>query len=77
MPDVNVTKPIIASVPDVLYTFLVANITCLTSEQQPSLDGGILSDVPYQHAMQMNVHQRITVTQNERRKKTKIKSNEI
>lgn len=29
------------SVPDVLYTFLVTNITCLTSEQQPSLDGGI------------------------------------
>lgn len=28
-----------ASVPDVLYTFLVTTITCLTSEKQPWLDG--------------------------------------
>lgn len=40
-----------ASVPDVLYTFLVTTITCLTSEQQPWLDGGIFSNVPCQHKM--------------------------
>lgn len=80
MTDINVTKPIIASVPDVLYTFLVTNITYLTSEQQPSLDGGIFSDVPYQRvmtpppAMQMNVHQRLQSRKMRGGKKQKLKA---
>lgn len=79
MTDINVTKPVIASVPDVLYTFLVTNITCLTSEQQPSLDGEIFNDVPYQHVMtpppptmQMNVQQRLQSRKMRGRKTQKL-----
>lgn len=70
-----------ASVPDVLYTFLVTTITCFTSERQPWLDGGILSRVPCQHKMTRGGDakdlQQFTVTLNMRKEEiVTIKSNE-
>lgn len=79
--DVNVTKPMIASVPDVLYTFLVTNITCLTSEQT-AFTGWRDFQWPYQHvmttppppAMQMDAHQRLQSRKMKGGKKQKLKA---
>lgn len=54
---INVTKPMrLISTRCIIYIFLVTTITCLTSEQQPWLDGGIFSNVPCQHKVTCGGH---------------------